>query len=38
VWVSNGRPWTAAPYRPTHVAGDVAAAIDHVVRAAAQAN
>ncbi|MEU6549108.1 HAD family hydrolase [Streptomyces sp. NPDC046915] len=33
VWVSNGRPWPQAPYRPTHVAGDVATAVDLVIGA-----
>ncbi|CAL9348064.1 Phosphoglycolate phosphatase [Streptomyces sp. enrichment culture] len=36
VWVSNGRPWTRGSFRPTHVAGDVAAAIGHVIGAAGQ--
>jgi putative hydrolase of the HAD superfamily len=31
VWVSNGRPWTEAAYRPTHIADDAASAINHVV-------
>jgi putative hydrolase of the HAD superfamily len=31
VWVSGGRPWTEAAYRPTHVAGDAAAAIRYVL-------
>ncbi|MGW7253670.1 HAD family hydrolase [Streptomyces sp. NPDC054834] len=31
VWVSNGRPWPQVPYRPTHVAGDVATAVDWVI-------
>jgi putative hydrolase of the HAD superfamily len=28
VWVSNGRPWAQASYQPTHVAEDVASAIN----------
>ena len=32
VWVSNGQSWSQEAYRPTHVAGDVASAIHHVVR------
>ncbi|MYW00993.1 HAD family hydrolase [Streptomyces sp. SID3343] len=35
VWVSAGRPWTEAAYRPTHVTDDIVAAIDHVVGAPA---
>ncbi|KOU76198.1 hydrolase [Streptomyces sp. MMG1533] len=31
VWVSDGRPWTQDSYQPTHVADDVASAINHVV-------
>ncbi|MET9296395.1 HAD family hydrolase [Streptomyces sp. NPDC003077] len=31
VWVANGRPWGQAPHQPTHVTGDVAAAISYVV-------
>jgi putative hydrolase of the HAD superfamily len=31
VWVSDGRVWTEDSYRPTHVADDVASAIDHVI-------
>jgi putative hydrolase of the HAD superfamily len=31
VWVSGGRPWTEAAYRPTHVAGDAASAIRYVI-------
>ncbi|MGX1365112.1 putative hydrolase of the HAD superfamily [Streptomyces canus] len=34
VWVSNGRPWAQESYQPTHVAVDVAIAIDHVITAA----
>ena len=34
VWVSNGQPWAHDSYQPTHVAQDVATAIDHVVTAA----
>jgi putative hydrolase of the HAD superfamily len=33
VWVSAGRPWTQDSYRPTHVAEDVAAAINCVINA-----
>ncbi|MEB8338445.1 HAD family hydrolase [Streptomyces endophyticus] len=32
VWVSDGRTWATAAYRPTHIAADVAAAIHHVIR------
>jgi putative hydrolase of the HAD superfamily len=31
VWVSGGRPWTETAYRPTHIAGDAAAAIRYVL-------
>ncbi|MFD8812436.1 HAD family hydrolase [Streptomyces sp. NPDC059627] len=31
VWVSGGRPWTEAAYRPTHVTDDVASAIHYVI-------
>ncbi|MCL8017097.1 HAD family hydrolase [Streptomyces sp. AS02] len=31
VWVTDGRPWTQDSYRPTHVARDVASAIDHAI-------
>ncbi|WP_326822856.1 HAD family hydrolase [Streptosporangium sp. NBC_01756] len=31
VWVSGGRPWTEAAYRPTHVANDAASAIRYVI-------
>ncbi|WP_327692593.1 HAD family hydrolase [Streptomyces sp. NBC_00459] len=31
VWVSGGRPWTEAAYRPTHVADNVASAIHYVI-------
>jgi putative hydrolase of the HAD superfamily len=31
VWVSAGRPWIEDSYRPSHVADDVASAIDHVI-------
>lgn len=34
VWVSGGRAWAAEGYRPTHVALDVAAAIQRVIRSA----
>ncbi len=27
VWVSGGRPWTEAAYRPTHTAADVVTAL-----------
>ncbi|NGO08121.1 HAD family hydrolase [Streptomyces sp. HC44] len=33
VWVSDGRPWTQDSYQPTHVADDVASAINYVVSA-----
>jgi putative hydrolase of the HAD superfamily len=32
VWVSNSQPWSQEAYGPTHVAGDVASAINHIVR------
>ncbi|MGK5697861.1 HAD family hydrolase [Streptomyces sp. URMC 128] len=31
VWVSDGRVWAEDSYRPTHVADDIASAIDHVI-------
>ncbi|MEV0640273.1 HAD family hydrolase [Streptomyces sp. NPDC050619] len=31
VWVSGGRPWTEAAYRPTYVADDAASAVNHVI-------
>ncbi|MER5640024.1 HAD family hydrolase [Kitasatospora sp. NPDC002227] len=31
VWVSNGRPWAQASYRPTQVAEDVTVAINQVI-------
>jgi putative hydrolase of the HAD superfamily len=31
VWISAGRPWPALPYRPTHIAADVTAAVDHIL-------
>ncbi|MEV6423539.1 HAD family hydrolase [Streptomyces sp. NPDC051662] len=31
VWVTDGRPWTQDAYRPTHVADDVASAINHAI-------
>ena len=31
VWITNTTPWTEPGYRPTHIAADVAAAIDYVV-------
>ena len=34
VWVANGRVWTDASCRPTHVARDVVSAIDHAITAA----
>jgi putative hydrolase of the HAD superfamily len=37
VWVSGGRTWTEAGYRPDHVAEDVVAAIGHVISAGGQA-
>ncbi|MGI5458186.1 HAD family hydrolase [Streptomyces sp. CA-249302] len=30
VWVSGGRPWTEAAYRPTRIASDTASALGHV--------
>lgn len=30
IWVSNGQPWTEDSYRPTHIAEDIATAIDHL--------
>ncbi|MEU1710546.1 HAD family hydrolase [Streptomyces sp. NPDC005706] len=33
VWVSNGQPWAQDSYQPTHVAEDVATAIDYVISA-----
>ncbi|MFD5130318.1 HAD family hydrolase [Streptomyces olindensis] len=32
VWVTDGRAWTQDPYRPTHIAEDVASAINHAIR------
>ncbi|WP_328336362.1 HAD family hydrolase [Streptomyces violaceus] len=32
VWVTGGRAWTQDSYRPTHVADDVASAINHTIR------
>ncbi|MPY63047.1 HAD family hydrolase [Streptomyces spongiae] len=32
VWVTGGRPWAQDSYRPTHMAPDVASAIDHAIR------
>lgn len=34
VWVSNGQLWVRDSHRPTHVAEDVATAIDYAVGAA----
>jgi putative hydrolase of the HAD superfamily len=34
VWVSNGQLWAQDSYQPTHVAQDVATAIDYVISAA----
>ncbi|MET9761952.1 HAD family hydrolase [Streptomyces sp. NPDC006372] len=34
VWVSNRQPWAQDSYQPTHVAEDVATAIDYVITAA----
>lgn len=34
VWVSNGQSWTESSFRPTHVAEDVATAINYVISAA----
>lgn len=31
VWVTDGRPWTENDYQPTHVADDVASAINYVI-------
>ncbi|NSL42837.1 HAD family hydrolase [Streptomyces sp. 8P21H-1] len=31
VWVSAGRPWTEAAFRPTHVTDDITSAITYVV-------
>jgi putative hydrolase of the HAD superfamily len=31
VWVTDGRGWTDDSYQPTHVAQDVASAIDHAI-------
>ncbi|WP_405892957.1 HAD family hydrolase [Streptomyces sp. NBC_00104] len=31
VWVANGRAWAQDAYRPTYIAADVTAAIDHVI-------
>ncbi|QCD60175.1 HAD family hydrolase [Streptomyces hawaiiensis] len=33
VWVSNGQRWIQNAYRPTHLAEDVASAIDYVISA-----
>ncbi|MDX3230750.1 HAD family hydrolase [Streptomyces sp. ME19-01-6] len=33
VWVSSGRSWTQGSFRPTHVAKDVATAINYVISA-----
>jgi putative hydrolase of the HAD superfamily len=30
-WISAGRPWPALPYRPTHIAVDITAAVDHIL-------
>ncbi|MER6288421.1 HAD family hydrolase [Streptomyces sviceus] len=32
VWVTDGRAWTQDSYQPTHIAEDVASAINHAVR------
>jgi putative hydrolase of the HAD superfamily len=32
VWVTNSRPWTQNSYQPTHIAHDVASAINHAIR------
>ncbi|MFC4469943.1 HAD family hydrolase [Streptomyces xiangluensis] len=32
VWVTDGRAWSQDSYRPTHVADDVASAINHAIR------
>jgi putative hydrolase of the HAD superfamily len=34
VWVSNGQPWAQDSYTPTHIAADVATAIDYVISTA----
>jgi putative hydrolase of the HAD superfamily len=34
VWVSNGQSWSERSFRPTHVAEDVATAINYVISAA----
>ncbi|MGP3966283.1 HAD family hydrolase [Streptomyces sp. 6N223] len=31
VWVSDGQPWTQDAYQPTHIAADIASAINHVI-------
>ncbi|MFI7015554.1 HAD family hydrolase [Streptomyces sp. NPDC050164] len=31
VWVTDGRVWTEDSYRPTHIADDVASAINHAI-------
>jgi putative hydrolase of the HAD superfamily len=31
IWVSNGQPWAQDSYQPTHVAEDIATAIDYVI-------
>ncbi|MFD3469333.1 HAD family hydrolase [Streptomyces sp. NPDC058682] len=33
IWVSNGKAWAQDSYQPTHVAEDVATAIDYVISA-----
>ncbi|MGW0845717.1 HAD family hydrolase [Streptomyces sp. NPDC002787] len=32
VWVTDGRAWTQDSYQPTHIAEDVASAINHAIR------
>jgi putative hydrolase of the HAD superfamily len=31
VWISAGRPWPALPYRPTRIAANATAAVDHLL-------
>jgi len=33
IWVSNGQPWAQDSYQPTHIAKDIATAIDYVISA-----
>ncbi|MFB8272009.1 HAD family hydrolase [Streptomyces sp. NPDC055955] len=32
VWVTEGRPWPQNSFQPTHIAKDVASAINHAAR------